>query len=78
VNSATITMQSHRAPSCRDVDEDERPSREDLVFKKGDIIKVLDDNPTGWWFGELNGQKGQFPANFCERVDSTTATASKK
>ena len=40
----------------------------DLSFREGDRIKVL--KKTGdvndWWDGELCGQKGRFPANYCE------------
>ena len=39
----------------------------DLVFKEGDRIKVLKktDSLEDWWDGELNGSRGQFPANYC-------------
>lgn len=36
----------------------------DLGFSPGDIIKVLQKISDEWLLGELNGQKGQFPANF--------------
>ena len=32
-----------------------------LSFKKGDIIKVLEKNPKGWWTGELEDSVGLFP-----------------
>jgi len=61
-----------------DVDDDGRPSREDLVIKKGDVIKVLGDDPTGWWIGELNGQKGRFPSNIGERVAAPAGATDKQ
>eukprot|EP00027_Filamoeba_sp_ATCC50430_P004754 CAMPEP_0168562632 /NCGR_PEP_ID=MMETSP0413-20121227/12234_1 /TAXON_ID=136452 /ORGANISM="Filamoeba nolandi, Strain NC-AS-23-1" /LENGTH=644 /DNA_ID=CAMNT_0008594087 /DNA_START=45 /DNA_END=1981 /DNA_ORIENTATION=+ len=39
-----------------------------LSFAKGDIIKVVEEKKSGWWLGELNGQSGKFPSNFCEVI----------
>jgi len=40
---------------------------DDLSFKEGDVINVLDQSdPSGWWEGELNGKTGFFPSNFVE------------
>lgn len=40
----------------------------DLSFREGDRIKIV--KKTGskddWWDGELRGQTGRFPANYCE------------
>ncbi|KAM7213169.1 protein hob1 [Rhypophila decipiens] len=40
----------------------------DLSFKEGDRIKIVKktDTDQDWWTGELNGRKGQFPANYCK------------
>jgi hypothetical protein len=45
----------------------------DLRFSKGDLIVVTEDQigktpQDGWLFGEINGRKGTFPANYCSRV----------
>lgn len=41
----------------------------DLQFREGDIIVILDQNdPSGWWQGELNGVRGTFPSNFVELI----------
>jgi len=40
----------------------------ELSFKENDILVVLDKNPDGWWFGEMDGRKGLFPSNFVEPV----------
>jgi lipid-binding SYLF domain-containing protein len=42
----------------------ERP--EDLSFIKGDVILILKktDSQNDWWFGQLNGKQGHFPANY--------------
>jgi len=40
---------------------------DDLSFKEGDIIMVLDQSdPSGWWEGEIGGKTGFFPSNFVE------------
>ena len=39
----------------------------EISFKKGDIVKVLDQDE-GWWLGELDGKEGLFPANYVEAV----------
>ncbi|KAF2742845.1 hypothetical protein M011DRAFT_411751 [Sporormia fimetaria CBS 119925] len=40
----------------------------DLTFREGDRIKVLKKTNSShdWWEGELRGQKGSFPANYCK------------
>jgi amphiphysin len=40
----------------------------DLVFNEGDKIKVIKKtgNMDDWWEGELRGQRGSFPANYCK------------
>jgi len=44
----------------------------DLSFKEGDYIRLIDkSNPSGWWEGELNGQRGLFPSTFVEDQDKS-------
>lgn len=40
----------------------------DLAFREGDQIKVIKktESTDDWWMGELNGVKGQFPANYVQ------------
>uniref|UniRef100_A0A6B2L268 Uncharacterized protein n=1 Tax=Arcella intermedia TaxID=1963864 RepID=A0A6B2L268_9EUKA len=35
-----------------------------LQFKKGDVIKIIKEDETGWWLAELNGNRGWVPASF--------------
>jgi amphiphysin len=44
--------------------------KEDLVFHKGDRIKVVKrtESTDDWWEGELKGIQGSFPANYCEAI----------
>jgi len=37
---------------------------DELSFKKGDIVEILEEEDTGWWSIELNGKKGIVPGNY--------------
>ncbi|PWN51548.1 ras GEF [Violaceomyces palustris] len=46
-----------------------------LSFLAGQVIKVFNRDSSGWWDGELNGQRGWFPSNYVDQesiiVEST-------
>ncbi|KAG8931315.1 hypothetical protein FRC01_001486 [Tulasnella sp. 417] len=52
-------------------DFDPQPGETDrLNFQAGEVIRVLTRDPTGWWYGELDGRIGWFPGSYvC--VDAT-------
>ncbi|KAF9242516.1 ras guanine nucleotide exchange factor domain-containing protein [Melanogaster broomeanus] len=35
-----------------------------LSFRAGQVIRVFNRDSSGWWDGELNGQRGWFPSNY--------------
>lgn len=37
---------------------------EELGFKVGDVIRVTDFGNEDWWWGQLDGREGWFPATF--------------
>jgi len=37
-----------------------------LRFSKGDVVQILQVDDSGWWLGELNGERGWVPASFLE------------
>ncbi|GBG26167.1 SH3 domain-containing kinase-binding protein 1 [Hondaea fermentalgiana] len=39
----------------------------ELSFSKGDRIRVINRDTSGWWEGEANGQRGVFPANYVRK-----------
>jgi len=48
----------------------------ELSFSEGDLIKVWQIDPSGWWEGECRGSKGWFPSNFVVVVPTPTGSSS--
>ncbi|KAG9240017.1 hypothetical protein BJ878DRAFT_546696 [Calycina marina] len=46
---------------------------DELTFRKGDIIAVLESVYKDWWKGLLRGQTGIFPLNYIEKLADPTA-----
>lgn len=46
---------------------------DELTFRKGDIIAVLESVYKDWWKGLLRGQTGIFPLNYVEKLSDPTA-----
>jgi len=46
-------------------------SSQKLKFSKGDVICILQVDDTGWWLGEVNGERGWVPASFLEPPPQT-------
>ncbi|KAK6171084.1 hypothetical protein SNE40_019344 [Patella caerulea] len=44
----------------------ESQSQDELAFKKGDIIRVIEKVDENWWKGELSAQVGIFPITYVE------------
>uniref|UniRef100_UPI0037E812B7 GRB2-related adapter protein 2b n=1 Tax=Semicossyphus pulcher TaxID=241346 RepID=UPI0037E812B7 len=42
--------------------------KDELAFKAGDIIKVLECSDEAWWKGQLGGKTGLFPSNFTKPI----------
>lgn len=42
---------------------------DELFLKLGDIIKVIERRPDGWWKGELNGKIGLFPSTYVKELE---------
>jgi hypothetical protein len=47
---------------CRGLYDYQASDPNELSFKAGEIITVLQKDPSGWWQGELNGRIGVFPS----------------
>ncbi|KAF5381236.1 hypothetical protein D9757_007853 [Collybiopsis confluens] len=44
-----------------------------LSFQTGDIIEVLTQQPSGWWDGLLNDERGWFPSNYVTLISEEEA-----
>jgi hypothetical protein len=51
--------------------------KDDLSFKEGDTIFVVNKRPSGWWLGELNGKQGLIPSNYVEELPYEALAESK-
>jgi signal transducing adaptor molecule len=45
---------------------------DELTFRKGDVIAVLESVYKDWWKGMLRGQTGIFPLNYVEKLADPT------
>ena len=43
--------------------------KNELQFKKGDMIEISIMSEDGWWQGILNGKRGLFPFNYVEKIE---------
>ncbi|XP_017547661.1 nostrin isoform X2 [Pygocentrus nattereri] len=41
---------------------------DELNIKEGDLLDVLLKDDSGWWYGELNGERGHFPSTYVEEL----------
>ncbi|XP_022079904.1 nostrin-like isoform X2 [Acanthaster planci] len=39
---------------------------EEISLKEGDVINVIQKFDDGWWFGEIGGQRGNFPGSYVD------------
>jgi son of sevenless-like protein len=46
-----------------------------LSFRRADIIEVLTRLESGWWDGLLNDERGWFPSNYVEVLETAEADA---
>lgn len=44
-----------------------------LSFVSGQVIKVFNRDESGWWDGELDGQRGWFPSNYVDESGGTVS-----
>eukprot|EP00475_Leptophrys_vorax_P041409 TRINITY_DN7806_c0_g1_i1.p1 TRINITY_DN7806_c0_g1~~TRINITY_DN7806_c0_g1_i1.p1 ORF type:complete len:867 (-),score=162.65 TRINITY_DN7806_c0_g1_i1:55-2655(-) len=48
-----------------------------LSFQVGDLITIIEQDPSGWWTGEIKGRVGMFPYNYVEIEPEEPVTVSK-
>ncbi|XP_047217761.1 myosin IEb [Girardinichthys multiradiatus] len=57
-----------RSPQCRALYAYDAQDTDELSFNTDDIIEILTEGPSGWWFGRLRGKEGMFPGNYVEKI----------
>ena len=51
---------------ARATDDYEAGDERELGFKAGEDIRILRQDPNGWWTGELRGKRGFVPSTYLE------------
>ncbi|KAJ7352482.1 SH3 domain-containing protein [Mycena albidolilacea] len=64
----TPAAQTVRAKALWDYGDGQ--SSQDLSFRAGDTIEIIEETNSDWWTGRLNGREGVFPANYVEKLAS--------
>ncbi|XP_066497519.1 nostrin [Hoplias malabaricus] len=41
---------------------------DELNIKEGDHLNILQKDNSGWWYGEMNGERGLFPSTYVEEL----------
>ncbi|KAE9389313.1 hypothetical protein BT96DRAFT_1003354 [Gymnopus androsaceus JB14] len=51
---------------------------QDLSFRPGDIIEIVQETNKDWWTGRHNGCEGLFPSNYVEKLPPSTTQSSNQ
>ncbi|XP_061573807.1 myosin IEb isoform X2 [Cololabis saira] len=57
-----------RSPQCRALYAYDAQDTDELSFNTDDVIDIITEDPSGWWFGRLRGKEGMFPGNYVEKI----------
>ncbi|CAB1334711.1 unnamed protein product [Coregonus sp. 'balchen'] len=57
-----------RSPECRALYAYDAQDTDELSFNAEDVIEILTEDPSGWWFGRLRGREGMFPGNYVKKI----------
>eukprot|EP01122_Echinamoeba_exundans_P000766 TRINITY_DN106_c0_g2_i1.p1 TRINITY_DN106_c0_g2~~TRINITY_DN106_c0_g2_i1.p1 ORF type:complete len:1054 (-),score=319.54 TRINITY_DN106_c0_g2_i1:104-3265(-) len=57
-----------RVPQCRALYDYPGTADNELSFRAGDVITIVQKDPAGWWEGELQGRRGWIPANYVQEI----------
>ncbi|KAK2845218.1 hypothetical protein Q5P01_011877 [Channa striata] len=57
-----------RSPQCRALYAYDAQDTDELSFNADDIIEIITEDPSGWWFGRLRSREGMFPGNYVEKI----------
>ncbi|KAI7806420.1 myosin IEb [Triplophysa rosa] len=57
-----------RTPQCKALYTYDAQDTDELSFQADDVIEIVTEDPSGWWFGRLRGKEGMFPGNYVEKL----------
>ncbi|XP_069041225.1 myosin IEb [Lepisosteus oculatus] len=57
-----------KSPQCRALYAYDAQDTDELSFNASDVIDILTEDPSGWWYGRLRGKEGMFPGNYVEKI----------
>ncbi|XP_024917245.1 myosin IEb [Cynoglossus semilaevis] len=57
-----------RSPQCRALYAYDAQDTDELSFNADDVIEIISEDVSGWWFGRLRGREGMFPGNYVEKI----------
>ncbi|XP_031432344.1 myosin IEb [Clupea harengus] len=57
-----------RTPQCKALWPYDAQDTDELSFNGDDIIDILTQDSSGWWYGRLRGREGMFPGNYVEKI----------
>uniref|UniRef100_A0AAY5KVX8 Osteoclast-stimulating factor 1 n=1 Tax=Esox lucius TaxID=8010 RepID=A0AAY5KVX8_ESOLU len=57
-----------RSPQCRALYAYDAQDTDELSFNADDVIEILTEDNSGWWYGRLRGREGMFPGNYVEKI----------
>ncbi|XP_047462138.1 neutrophil cytosol factor 1 [Mugil cephalus] len=47
----------------------EKTSKHEIGLHSGDLVEIVEKNPNGWWFCQLESKRGWVPASYLEPLD---------
>uniref|UniRef100_A0A3Q3B9Y2 Osteoclast-stimulating factor 1 n=2 Tax=Kryptolebias marmoratus TaxID=37003 RepID=A0A3Q3B9Y2_KRYMA len=57
-----------RSPQCRALYAYDAQDTDELSFNTNDVIEIISEDSSGWWYGRLRGKEGMFPGNYVEKI----------
>ncbi|KAJ8278563.1 hypothetical protein GJAV_G00088940 [Gymnothorax javanicus] len=57
-----------QGPRCRALYQYTGQDVDEISFDVNDVIDLLNEDPSGWWTGRINGKEGLFPGNYVEKI----------
>ncbi|KAF5359030.1 hypothetical protein D9758_004896 [Tetrapyrgos nigripes] len=72
-HDAHMNMSNISALFCRVLYDYEAQAHSELSFRRGDIIEIFTQQPSGWWDGLLGDERGWFPSNYVTIISEEEA-----